>query len=124
MYHLRRKKVRTMRGKERKRLKVPATGRLATMIKEADADGEPLIIDTGIAEYTVRIEETTTPPAMADVEGEGDARERVLWEGYDPERSLAIFDEVEGSWSDVDTDALIADIYRWREEGSRPAKRS
>jgi hypothetical protein len=28
-----------------------------------------------------------------------------------------------GSWSDLDPDKLIADIYRWREEGSRPATR-
>jgi antitoxin (DNA-binding transcriptional repressor) of toxin-antitoxin stability system len=25
-----------------------------------------------------------------------------------------------GSWSDLDADELIATIYRWREEGSRP----
>ena len=28
-----------------------------------------------------------------------------------------------GSWSDLDTDELIANIYRWRQEGSRPATR-
>ena len=28
-----------------------------------------------------------------------------------------------GSWSDLDPDKLLADIYRWREEGSRPATR-
>jgi hypothetical protein len=28
-----------------------------------------------------------------------------------------------GSWSDLDADKLIADIYRWREEGLRPATR-
>src|SRR6266446_1619471 len=26
-----------------------------------------------------------------------------------------------GSWNDVDADVMIANIYRWREEGSRPA---
>ena len=26
-----------------------------------------------------------------------------------------------GSWSDLNADELIANIYRWREEGSRPA---
>jgi hypothetical protein len=29
-----------------------------------------------------------------------------------------------GSWSDVDAEELIANIYRWREEGSRRATRS
>jgi hypothetical protein len=28
-----------------------------------------------------------------------------------------------GSWSDVDAEELIANIYRWREEGSRRATR-
>ncbi len=28
-----------------------------------------------------------------------------------------------GSWSDLDAEALITNIYRWREEGSRPATR-
>ena len=28
-----------------------------------------------------------------------------------------------GSWSDLDADELIANIHRWREEGSRPATR-
>jgi hypothetical protein len=28
-----------------------------------------------------------------------------------------------GSWSDIDADELIVNIYRWREEGSRPATR-
>ena len=28
-----------------------------------------------------------------------------------------------GSWSDLDPDKLIADIYKWRKEGSRPATR-
>ena len=28
-----------------------------------------------------------------------------------------------GSWSDLDADELIATIYRWRKEGSRPASR-
>ena len=31
--------------------------------------------------------------------------------------------ETAGSWADIDTEALIADIYRAREEGSRPVDR-
>ena len=112
-----------MSEKEHKRIKVPATGRLATLIREAKANGEPLIIDTGATEYTIHIEETTSHSATPRSERESDEREKALWEGYDPERSLAIFDEVEGSWSDVDTDALIAKIHQWREEGTRPAHR-
>jgi hypothetical protein len=29
-----------------------------------------------------------------------------------------------GSWNDLDADELIANVYRWRGEGSRPAARS
>jgi hypothetical protein len=28
-----------------------------------------------------------------------------------------------GSWSDLNADELIANIHRWRKEGSRPATR-
>ena len=38
----------------------------------------------------------------------------------DYEASLATL----GSWRDLDPDALIADVYRAREEGSRPATRA
>lgn len=41
----------------------------------------------------------------------------------DPEAIQKVLDETIGSWADIDTDALIADIYRWREEGSRPIDR-
>jgi hypothetical protein len=48
----------------------------------------------------------------------------VGWETYTPSpddfhSSLAAI----GSWSDLDADALMAKIHRWRHEGSRPATR-
>lgn len=46
-----------------------------------------------------------------------------IWAGYDPERFRAALEETAGSWSDLDADALIEQVYRWREEGSRPADR-
>lgn len=46
-----------------------------------------------------------------------------IWVGYDAEKFRKALDETAGSWSDLDADQLIADIYRWREEGSRPADR-
>ncbi|MDP2936568.1 MAG: hypothetical protein Q8O86_08770 [Dehalococcoidia bacterium] len=42
------------------------------------------------------------------------------WEGYDPEKVREAIGATAGSWADLDTDALIADLYRAREEGSRP----
>ncbi|MCL6536966.1 MAG: hypothetical protein K6U77_13025, partial [Armatimonadetes bacterium] len=52
-------------------------------------------------------------------------RESDLWDEYvpDPDAVRAALSETVGSWADLDTDAMIADIYRWREEGSRPTDR-
>jgi hypothetical protein len=50
-------------------------------------------------------------------------REDAVWSGYDPEKVRAVIQETAGSWSDLDTDALIERLYHAREEGSRPANR-
>lgn len=46
-----------------------------------------------------------------------------IWKNYDPEKFIEALDKCGGMWSDIDADKLIADIYRWREEGSRPIDR-
>jgi hypothetical protein len=46
-----------------------------------------------------------------------------LWAGYDPRSVKKAIAETAGSWKDLDMDKLIADIYRARKEGSRPATR-
>ncbi|HET7037201.1 MAG TPA: hypothetical protein VFI42_16060 [Thermomicrobiaceae bacterium] len=43
-----------------------------------------------------------------------------IWAGYDPEAALAGMRAAAGSWSNVDVDALKDQIYRARDEGSRP----
>lgn len=50
-------------------------------------------------------------------------REDDRWAGYDPEKVRAAVKATAGSWADVDTDALIEDLYQAREKGSRPANR-
>lgn len=50
-------------------------------------------------------------------------REDNAWAGYDPAKVRAAVRATAGSWADLDADALIADLYRAREEGSRPADR-
>lgn len=42
---------------------------------------------------------------------------------YDPEKVKSAIRSTTGSWSDIDPDKFIADLYRAREEGSRPATR-
>jgi hypothetical protein len=41
------------------------------------------------------------------------------WPDYDPERFRQVLAQVAGSWSDI----VIANMYRWREEGSRDSGR-
>jgi hypothetical protein len=50
-------------------------------------------------------------------------KEEDIWTGYDAEKAKAALKRVAGSWADIDVDKLIAEIYRAREEGSRPITR-
>jgi hypothetical protein len=45
------------------------------------------------------------------------------WASYDPKAAVSSMRSVAGAWSDLDPDKLKSDIYRAREEGSRPATR-
>lgn len=45
------------------------------------------------------------------------------WAGYDPEKVRDAVAKAAGSWADIDTDELTAEIYRARDEGSRPESR-
>jgi hypothetical protein len=69
----------------------------------SDADVEPVLLDKDGTIYRL-----SRADAVDDI-----------WAGYDPEKVLQVLDEFAGSWSDVDTDRLIADIYEARERGSR-----
>lgn len=40
-----------------------------------------------------------------------------------PAKVRAALEATVGSWADVDAEALIAEIHRWRQEGTRPAER-
>lgn len=51
------------------------------------------------------------------------ADEHDIWAGYDPEKARAGMHAAAGSWRDIDTDTLKADLYRARDEGSRPLER-
>ena len=46
-----------------------------------------------------------------------------MFRDYDAEAVRTAIAETAGSWSDVDADKLIAEIYEAREQGSRPASR-
>jgi hypothetical protein len=84
-------------------IKVPSESDLADLL--AMAEEAPLVLESNGVRYRLVKEEDD------------------LWSGYDPKRVRAAVAETAGSWADLDADALIADVYRWRAEGSRPATR-
>jgi hypothetical protein len=47
-----------------------------------------------------------------------------IWAGYDPEKVKEALKHTAGSWADLDTDSLIAELYEARSRGSRPGDRS
>ncbi len=81
------------------------------------------------SETAKHIMDATNTPAVLVINGsrfrverEPNPRESpdtYLWSGYDPQRAIDGMRAAAGSWRDVDTEQLKADIRRWREEGSR-----
>jgi excisionase family DNA binding protein len=62
--------------------------------------------------------EDAPPPRSVDAARA--ARKRAaLFKGYDPERVREALREHGGSWSDLDTDAILEELYRAREAGMR-----
>src|SRR5688500_17157452 len=49
--------------------------------------------------------------------------EEDIWAGYDADAVRKSLAEMAGAWADLDTDKMIEDLYRAREEGSRPPDR-
>ena len=74
-----------------------------------DADDGPILIERDGMFYRL---------SRAQEDGQED-----LWAGYDPERARRVLAETAGSWSDVDADQMIADLYAAREQGTRPPDR-
>ena len=87
-----------------KTVKVTSESRVEDLL--ADADDEPVLLEQGGMVYRLSKE----------------ANKRDIWEGYapDPESIDTMLDEVAGSWGDLDTEKLIADLHEARERGSRP----
>ncbi len=90
-----------------KTIEVAADGELSRLLDEATTT--PLVLVKGGVRYRLAREEWT--------------EDEELWAGYDPELVGQVLAETAGSWADLDTDKMIADLYRARDEGSRPANR-
>lgn len=65
-----------------------------------EADKTPLVLTRNGMRYTLQVDD---PAAY-----------------YDPERLLSGMRAAAGSITEAEADERIANIYRWREEGSRP----
>jgi hypothetical protein len=81
---------------------------LGKALRDARAIGERVVLEVDGHAYDL---------ALRSSDGDDE------WEGYDPEKVREALDQTAGSWADLNADRLIADIYRAREEGSRPADR-
>jgi hypothetical protein len=91
--------------REAKTIRVEAGSELGCLLKEAAR--QPLIVELDGRRY------------LLDLENPLDRE----WTDEDTARARAAFAETAGSWADIDTEQMISDIYRWREEGSRSAHR-
>jgi hypothetical protein len=89
-----------------RRIKVPQGSELAKLLTEAE--GMPILLEKDGELF--RLERM-----------ENEAKD--IFAGYDPNKVKEAIAATAGSWADLDTDKLIADIYRARKEGSRPATR-
>jgi hypothetical protein len=91
---------------EPRRIKIAPESELARLLTEAG--DMPLLLEKNGAVYRLEPLERSREDIFA---------------GYDPENVKKAIAATAGSWKDLDTDKLIADIYRARKEGSRPATR-
>ena len=94
--------------KEPKRIKL--ANDVALLLQDAEAEGTPVEIDVNGKTYDL------VPRTAPRLEGD-------IWRGYDPEKVRMTVSAYAGTVSEAEADQLIANIYRAREEGSRPAER-
>ena len=93
-------------------MNVPIDSEIGRLLREAEAIGEPLRIDTGEATYTVLHDEDahTSRQASDDVDAAST---------YDPERLRANLGAWAGLLSKEEAEALKQYIYEAREAGTR-----
>lgn len=71
------------------------------------------------------LEAAASEPVVLDKDGMRFrvSREDDIWEPPDPKRVREVLKATAGSWSEIDADQLIAELYEERESGSRPPHR-
>ena len=103
-----------MSEEEGETIRVGPDSDLAKAMRKVSSAGKSVVIDPGEDRYSVYVADDKAPLPGSDSD---------LSVGYDHDAALTAFRRAAGSWSDVDADEMIANIYRWRKEGSRPADR-
>ncbi|MGB8645134.1 MAG: hypothetical protein WCF84_07845 [Anaerolineae bacterium] len=89
---------------EPKRVKVNPNSEIARLLEEARE--HPLVLESNGEIYRIYHEEPEN-----------------IWANYDPDKVKRTLAETAGSWADLDTDRMIQELYRAREQGSRPETR-
>ena len=95
-----------MANEPHKIIKVAADSELGKLVDKARR--HPVLLEKDGAVYSLT-------PASSDPDD--------LWAGYDPVSVKKAIAATAGSWKDLDTDTLIANISRARKDGSQPATR-
>ena len=90
-------------AKESEPIEVTSATELVSLLEMAGR--APLVLEKNGVRYRLAIEE-------------GD-----IWAGYDPKKVRAALAKTSGSWPDLDAEAAVAEVYRARAQGSRPASR-
>ncbi len=80
------------------------------------------------SEIAKLLDAASTEPVLLERDGElyrlfREEGKEDIWADYDPENVREALNRTAGSWADIDADAMISDLYRAREEGSRPDTR-
>ena len=84
---------------------------LVKRINESADEGRPLRVEADGKTFVLVVK-------REEVESSEPART-----GYDPDKVAEVLDKYVGAWSHLDVDRMIEDLYKAREEGSRPADR-
>lgn len=118
-----------MPEKEPKKITVSSNSELATILADAEATGEPVLVDTGDTIYPLYIGAISKPgrktqrdkPLLAPEQKEQAAEK--TWDSYDPVKVREALRRSAGALAGVDHEALLADIYNQREQDTpgRPA---
>ena len=84
---------------------------LAERISDSAAEGKSIRVEAGGMTFVLTVEREDAV-----------SRERTK-SSYDPEKVAEVLDKYVGAWAHLDVDRMIEELYRAREEGSRPANR-